>query len=143
MPYIKKVYVTTTTSIDFSPLTHDIHAAIKDAGAANGVVHVVVSKGGAGLMVFENLPEVREAVTAYLESIAQDGDIQDKLRRAVALAPRVQAAMLQRSVALPFVEGTLVLAAYEEIILVDCEDRVQRREVIIAITAEESRADDS
>lgn len=136
MPLIKKVYVATTTSIDFSPLTHDISAAIKEAAAKDGVVHVVVPKGGAGLMVFENLPEVREAVTAYLDSIAQEGDVQDKLRRSVALAPRVQAAMLQRSIACPFVDGVLLFAPHEEVVLVDCDTRVQRREVIVTVSSE-------
>ena len=136
MPLIKKVYVMTTESIDFLSLNHDITAAIKEVGAPSGVVHVVVPKSGAGVLVFENLPEVREAVIAQLESWGQEGDVQDRLRRTVALAPRIQSALLPRSFVCPFAEQNLVLAPYEEILLVDCEQRAQRREVIVAILPE-------
>ncbi len=141
MPHIKKTYVSTTESIDFLPLTHDINAAIKEASATNGVVHVVVPKGGAGLMVFENLPEVCKAISAHLDTFAQEGEVQDKLRRAVPLGTRVQTAMLQRSFTCPIIDGALVLAPYEEVILVDCEKRIQRREVVIAVAAEEGKAE--
>lgn len=140
MSHLKKVYAATTESIDFISLNHDIASAIKETGAASGVVHVVVPKSGAGLLVFENLPEVRDAVMAQLESCAQDGEVQDKLRRAVPLAPRIQTAFLPRSFACPFSDHALLLAPYEEVLLVDCEPRSQRREVIVAIMPEAEAA---
>lgn len=113
MPHIKKTYVLTTESVDFISLYHDIALAIKDAAAVNGMLCVVVPKGGAGLLIFKNTPELREDVTAHL-----------------------QAALLPRSITLPIVDGATVLAPYEDVILVDCDAKVQRREVIIAVTAE-------
>jgi thiamine phosphate synthase YjbQ (UPF0047 family) len=113
MSHIKKVYVVTTESIDFISLNHDIAAAIKEAGAANGVVHVVVPKGGAGVLVFKNLPEIREALT-----------------------PQIHVALLPRSFVCPFVDHELLLAPYEDVLLVDCDPRSQRREVIVAIVPE-------
>lgn len=103
----------TTESVDFLPLQHDIAGAIRDAGAVNGMLCVVVPKGGAGLLIFKNSPEVRAEVS-----------------------PHIQAALLSRSVTLPIVDGATVLAPYEDVILVDCDTRSQRREVIIAVTME-------
>lgn len=113
MPHIKKTYVVTTKDVDFVPLTHDIAAAIKEAGAVNGMACVMLPKGGAGLLIFRNSPENQASVT-----------------------PQLHAAMLPRSIALPVVDGVTPLAPYEEVILVDCEERVHRREVIIAVTPE-------
>lgn len=95
------------------PLQHDIAGAIRDAGAVNGMLCVVVPKGSAGLLIFKNSPEMRDAVS-----------------------PHIQAALLPRSITLPIVDGATVLAPYEDVILVDCEPKVQRREVIIAVTVE-------
>lgn len=113
MPHIKKTYVVTKESVDFVPLTHDIAAAIKEANAVNGTVCIMVPKGGAGLFVFKNSPENRDSITSHL-----------------------QTAMLPRSLVLPIVDAATPLAPYEEVILVDCEERVHRREVIIAVTPE-------
>lgn len=136
MPTIKKTYVVTTESVDFFSLNHDIAAAIKETGTAGGMICVVVPKGGAGLLVFENLPQVRTAVAEHIESMGGEGTVPDRLRRSVALAPRIQTAMLPRSIACPYADGNLLLAPYEEVMLVDCEPKSQRREVIIAVTPE-------
>lgn len=103
----------TTEAVDFVPLQHDIAAAIRDASATHGQLCVVVPKGGAGLLVFRNTPETKDE-----------------------LAPIVNAALLPRSVVLPIVDGVIPLAPYEDVILVDCESKSQRREVIISVTAE-------
>lgn len=132
---MKKVYLTTTTAIDFVSLHHDMKAAIADAGADSGVIHVLVPKGGAGLLVFENLPEVREALTTWLQQWNSTTEVRDRLRRQIRLAPRIQSAILPRSVSIPFEQGELLLGPYEEVILVDCEPRSQRREVLIVATA--------
>lgn len=113
MPHIKKSYLMTTASVDFLPLTHDIAAALKEADATEGVVHVMVPKGGAGLLIFKNTPELRSEIT-----------------------PKLSEGLIPRSLALPVVDGATLLAPYEEVILVDCEPRVQRREVIIAVSPE-------
>lgn len=113
MPYIKKTYVVTTEAVDFFSLYHDMGLAIKDAAANNGMVCVVVPKSGAGLLILKNSPEMRAQVESQL-----------------------QVALLPRSIVLPIVDGTTVLAPYEEVFLVDCDAKVHRREVIIAVTAE-------
>lgn len=113
MPTIKKSYFVTTEAVDFVSLYHDIAGAIRDAGATNGMVCVVVPKEGAGLFILKNCPEMKDKVM-----------------------PQLQSAVLPRSIVLPIVDGATVLAPYEEVILVDCEAKAQRREVIIAVTPE-------
>lgn len=113
MSHLKKVYLMTTESIDFLSLNHDIAAAIKEVGAASGVVHVVVPKGGAGILVFKNSPEAREDVSTQVNS-----------------------ALLPRSFVCPFVDSNLLLAPYEDVLVVDYEPRAQRREVIVAVMPE-------
>lgn len=114
--HLKKCYLVTTTSVDFLPLTHDIAAAVKEADVSDGVVHVVVPKGGAGLLIFKDTPELRDE-----------------------LAPKLHPALLPRSLALPLADGELPLSPYEEVILVDCEPRVQRREVVITVSPESEK----
>lgn len=113
MPFIRKTYVVTTESVDFVSLQHDIVGAIRDASATNGMLCVTVPKGGAGLLIFKNSPELREGI-----------------------APHIQPAMLPRSIVLPIADGATVLAPYEDVVLVDYDPKVQRREVVIAVTVE-------
>ena len=120
MPHIKKSYYMTTTLVDFFPLTHDIAAALKESGAENGIVHVVVPKAGAGLFIFKNSPELQKELSAA-----------------------VQPTLLPRSLTLPVVNGETPLAPYEEVILVDVDPRSQRREVVIAVTVEGGKAAES
>jgi len=131
MSHVKKVYVVTTAAIDFIPLNHDITAAIRDAGVVDGAVHIAVPKSGAALLVFENLPEVRKAITNYLAQFSKEGKLKDRLNREVELAPRLQTALLPRALSLPVVAGEVALAPYEDVILLDCDLREQRREVVI------------
>ncbi len=113
MPYVHKTYIVTTESVDFVSLVHDIASAIKDAGAVNGLVCVVVPKEGAGLFILRNSTDMKEKVE-----------------------PHLPAEVLPRSIVVPVVEGALILAPYEEVFLVDCEKKMQRREVVITVTSE-------
>lgn len=113
MPHIKKSYFVTTESIDFFPLAHDIASALKEAAVTDGVVYVVVPNGGAGLLVFKNSAETR----AKIQDI-------------------IHAELLQRSIAIPVIAGVTVLGHHEDVILVDCQPRVQRREVIVCVVAD-------
>lgn len=111
MSHIKKVYVMTTESTDCISLVHDVAAAIKEAGATAGILHVLVPKAGAGLMIHQKNSDL-------------DSHVADN------------AALLPRAISLPVIDGGIPLAPYEEVFLVDHEPCVQRREVIITISPE-------
>ncbi len=143
MIFQKRYYFDTTEQVDWVPMTHEVHYAIRDAKAVRGVVTVVVPSPEAGLLVGENIPEVREALIQAVvrwvgELPAASSQGKDAKQRPANIAARVQSALLGRSLTLSFDQHKLTLDPYSEVILIDFEPKRQRREVLITVSGEEA-----
>lgn len=132
---LKRTYHLTRESVDFISLNHDIKSAIRESGAGKGLVTVLIPKSGAGLLIFEKLPEIEDHIRRWLTQWEGEGTVKDRLRQPVALAPRIQTALLPRSMSIPYDGEDLLLAPYEDVILLDCDPKSQRREVLIWVSA--------
>lgn len=134
MIFLKKCFVTTTPGVDVLSIFHDVRYAIGDAKMTEGLVSVVIPEPGASLLILEMLPEIvekmRESLTAWF---AVEGEALSKRKEPIAIAPWIRSALVGRSLSVPFHDGALLLAPREEIVLVDFEGSVQRREVVIQV----------
>lgn len=136
MIFLKKYYFNTTTNVDCLAVTHELRYAIRDAGIENGVAYVCVPKPGAAVLIGESQQEAVEGMLAVFEAwrsqVSQE-EMRDHWQRNVAVLPRVQSAILGRSIHVPFAEGRLCLDAYSDVLLCDLENEGLRREVIIQV----------
>lgn len=120
-------------------VTSDVRFAIRDSQAKNGLVTVFIPGPGAALTVFEPLEEVKEELRVSFEALAEgEKKGKDKRKEEVDVAPRVLASLVGRSVAVPFKEGKLIMAPYEEIFLIDLEKKVARREFFVQVIGEDA-----
>lgn len=144
MIFLKSYFINTSSGVDLLPITSDVRYAIRDGHGKNGLVTVVVPGPGAAVSAFESIPELIEELKIAFEIFAGE-DVQgiDKRKEQVAIAPRVQAAMVGRSITLPIAESKLVLNPYEEIFLIDFEKRPKRREFIVQVFSEEPQTSGS
>lgn len=141
MNFLKNYFVNTTAQTDFLQITNDVKYAVRDSGAKNGLVTVVVPGASASVAVFEPIPEVvKELETAFELFSGEGSEALNKWKEKVAVAPRVQAAFLGRSVSVPLKDGKLVLDANEEINLIDFDTKARRREFCVHIAAEDKPA---
>ena len=139
MIFLKSYFVNVTPDIDLLPITSDVRYAVRDAGGKNGLVTIMIPGSGAAVTVLEPLPEVIEELKIALEIFAGEGaQCKDKKKEQVFIGPRVQAAMIGRSITLPITESRIAMEPYEEIYLIDLDKRTRRREFLVQVFSEES-----
>ena len=139
MIFLKNYFTRTTEKIDIISVHADVMYAIRDAGATDGLVTVVTPAPGAAITVIEKLPEAVDALKEALAVYPAEGKKATTRRKEeVDVGARVKAAMLGRSLSLPFKDGKLLLAARDEIMLIDCETTGKRREYAVQVISEEA-----
>jgi len=128
----------TTAETDIVDLTPDAEQAVRRSGVENG--HAIVFVAGS---------------TAAITTIEFEDGVLDDLREAIErLAPRdrvyrhdarwgdgngyshVRAALLGPSLAVPVAAGRLVLGTWQQIVLVDFDNRPRRRKVVVQVSGE-------
>lgn len=143
MIFLKKYYVNTTDQWDCLPITHEVRYAVRDAQIPAGVVTVLVSGPGAGVTIGESMPEVatglKEAFKRWGEP-TKGGKAKDQWRQPMDVEPRILAALLGRSVQVPFENGRLCLDPYSEVLLCDFESKGKRREFVVQVMGESGEA---
>ncbi len=136
MIFLKNYFVNTTGEVDVISVIHEIHYAIKDSKIPDGLVTVIAPEPGAALTVLEPLPEITAAFKETLEIFPGEGAALSKRKEPIAMAPRIKAAMMGKTVHVPFSKGKLVLGPREEVVLVDFETSAKRREFFVQVMGE-------
>ena len=139
MIFLKNCFVNVTKDIDIIPITHDVRYAIRDAGAAEGLVTIVVPEPGAAVTAVETLPELMESLKESFKVFPLEGkETKTRRKEPIDISSRVKAAMLGKSVSFPFKDGKPLIGLREEIVVVDFESLVRRREFFVQVMAESS-----
>lgn len=136
MIFLKKYYVPTTAAIDCVPITHELHAAIRESTLADGLLTAVIPEEGSALIVTELIPEVLEALKTLCQqwcAVAGERLGKDRRQQAVAIAARIPALCLGSTLQLPFSKGKLCLNPYRDVVVCDTEAKVQRREIVVQV----------
>jgi len=142
MIFFKRFYLNTTAQIDFIKVTSEVKFAIRDSRAANGLATVLVPKGGAALTVIEESSGIIDELKLATGLFIGEGREGENMRKEkVKLSARVQSAVFGRSVAIPFADGKPLFDPYDEIYLIDFEERSLRREVVVQVMGENPAAD--
>ena len=141
MIVLKHYYVNTTKEVDFLSIIHDVRYAIRDANAKDGLVTVIVPDSSAALTIIEPIPAVIEELKIAFEIFAGEGaTATDRRKVTIDISPRVQAAMLGRSLSIPLKDGKLIIDPYEEIYLIDFDKTGKRRQFCVQVMVEDAPA---
>ena len=118
-------------------ITPEVQKAVGKAGVRDGVAHLFVSGSTAALTTIEYEPGALKDLQRALEQIAPmdapyahneawgDGNGYAHLR----------AALLKPSLCVPFHEGRLSLGTWQQIVLIDFDNRPRQRKVLLTLTA--------
>jgi secondary thiamine-phosphate synthase enzyme len=123
---------------DVRDVTREVTAGLAESGLANGVVTVFVVGSTAGVATLEFEPGVvADLDRAYGTFAPRDGDYQHHRRWGDDNgSSHVRAAMQGPSMTVPFVNGSLALGTWQQIVVVEFDTRPRTRQVVIQVVGE-------
>jgi secondary thiamine-phosphate synthase enzyme len=122
-------------------LTEGVDAVIRQSGASAGVVSVFVTGSTAAVTTMEYEPGGVEDLRDALERLVPrtppgGGDYAHNVRNADDNAhAHLRASLVGPSEAVPLVAGRLVLGTWQQLVLIDFDDRPRRREVHVQVVS--------
>lgn len=138
MVVTRKIQVETKGNTDIVPLTEQVVAILKESGLSSGILCLFLPGTTATLTTTEFEPGLMRDIKDFWERVApvtqfyehnarwQDGNGYAHVRAQVS-GP---------SLVVPFVEGKLLLGTWQDIVLVDFDNRPRSRTIIIQIVGE-------
>ncbi len=122
-----------TEIIDITP---KVQQAIQGAGVKQGVVHLFVAGSTAALTTIEYEPGALADLQRALEQIAPaDGDYAHNAAWGDGNGyAHLRAALLKPDLCVPIREGRLALGTWQQIVLIDFDNRPRQRKVLLTLT---------
>lgn len=127
---------------DILDITRSVAEAVAASGLIEGVATVFVTGSTAGLTTIEYEPGLVHDLTAAFERLypqAMEYRHHETWHDDNGHS-HVRASMLGPSLAVPFVEATLTLGTWQQIILVDFDTRPRSREYVVQMMGEPNAA---
>ena len=130
--------VRTSGDGDTIDLTSELSASVRESGLTSGVATLFIGGSTAGLTTIEYEPGAGAGLNDVFEGIApRDRDWRHHLRWGDHNGhSHVRAALLGPSLSIPFIDGNLTLGTWQQVVLVDFDDRPRTREVVVQLIGE-------
>lgn len=124
----------TKGNTDIVDITDEVAAAVRTAGVADGSVVVFVGGSTAGITTIEYEPGLLRDLKAFFEELAPQGAGYAHNHGGDSNGhAHVRAAVVGPSVAIPFENGRLALGTWQQVVLVDFDDRPRSREILVQV----------
>ncbi len=139
MPVIaKKIKINTKGNTDIIDITGDVRTIVSKVKPSNGSVTIFVQGSTGGLTTVEYEPGLVQDLKTFFEKIApRSANYEHNLRWHDGNGyAHVRASFLGPSLTIPFVEKTLQLGTWQQIIFIDFDNRSRSRELIVQIIGE-------
>ncbi|MGH2794076.1 MAG: secondary thiamine-phosphate synthase enzyme YjbQ [Actinomycetota bacterium] len=122
---------------DVHDLTDEVAVAVDKSGVLNGTVTVFVPGSTAGITAIENESGMVRDLKEFLERLAPtNGKYHHNHGGDSNGHAHVRSAFIGPSLAVPLIDGSLGLGTWQQIVLVDFDDRPRRRTVTVQIVGE-------
>jgi secondary thiamine-phosphate synthase enzyme len=134
----ERLHVATRGDSEILDLTANVQALVEKHGFREGQALVFVPGSTAGVTTIEYEPGLLQDVPAAFERLAprslhyahedtwHDGNGHSHVR----------AALLGASLSVPFAAGRLLLGTWQQIVLIDFDNRPRRRDVVVQLSGE-------
>ncbi|MFC2024634.1 secondary thiamine-phosphate synthase enzyme YjbQ [Chloroflexota bacterium] len=138
MVVTRKISLSTRGECDIIDITPQINQQLAESGVRQGVVTVFVAGSTAGVTTIEFEPGLVADLKAMWQRLIPQGIPYDHDRRwgDGNGYSHVRASLLGASLVIPFSEGKPALGTWQQIVLVDFDNRPRDRNVILQITGE-------
>ena len=123
---------------DARDVTDLVSTAVSESGCRAGIATVFVVGSTAVVTTIEFEPGAVADLNGVLERLApRGGEYRHHLRWGDDNgSSHVRAAMLGPSLTVPFADGKLLVGTWQQIMLLECDTRPRKREVVIQIVGE-------
>jgi secondary thiamine-phosphate synthase enzyme len=130
-----QIRLTTQGDGDVCPLSDRIQEIVRDAGVERGVVTVFVPGATAAITAMEFEPGGVQDLQQLLDRlIPSEGDYaHNRLNYDSNSHAHMRAAIVGPSESIPVDAGRLLLGTWQEIVLIDFDDRPRERTVIVSV----------
>ena len=120
---------------DIIDITHDVFECIKKADIKSGTATIFVSGSTAGVTTIEYEPGLLKDLPEAFEKIAPQNKryYHDDTWHDGNGFSHVRAALLGASLTVPFRDGRLLLGTWQQIVVVDFDNRSRHREIVVQI----------
>ena len=139
MSVVTKTFsVKTRGDTDIIDITSQVANALREAELSNGTVTVFIPGSTAGITTTEYEPGLLKDLPAFYEKIIPRGaDYQHNLTWGDGNGhSHVRAALVKSFFTIPFVSGKMILGTWQQIILIDFDNRRRQREIVVQIMGE-------
>ncbi len=134
----KSFSVKTGGDTDIIDITDQVNTRLKESKLKNGTLTVFVPGSTAGITTTEFEPGLRKDLPALFEKlIPQSGHYQHDLTWGDGNGySHLRAALVKSFFTVPFVNGEMILGTWQQIILIDFDNRHRNREIIVQLLGE-------
>ncbi len=138
MIFLRNYYVNSTAKTDLLVITHDVKRAVRESGISSGVVTVLIPGATAGIAILEGDPKIYEEYKEWVEKQvpAQGGARPYRKSGTGRNEAHLRAALVGLTLGIPLQEGKLMLGPWQEVVLLDFDDKIGRREITVQIVGE-------
>lgn len=123
---------------DMHDLTAAVAKAVETAGVSDGTVTVFVPGSTAGITTVEYEPGLRKDFAAAMERFAPRGIryAHDEAWHDGNGHAHVRASVIGPSLTVPVAAGSMLLGTWQQIVLIDFDNRARRRRVTVTVIGE-------
>jgi secondary thiamine-phosphate synthase enzyme len=116
-------------------LTEGVQSIVRTSGVERGVAVAFARGSTVAITTMEHEPGGVADLTALLERLApREGDYEHNRRNADTNAhAHLRAALLGPSESIPILDGALELGVWQQLVLIDFDDRPREREIAVQI----------
>ena len=120
-------------------LTQSIQQMLVDSGLQNGILTVFVKHTTASVMIIEDEPGIRSDTRTFWNQAIPANPLWEHNTRNPGEDnghSHLRGQLQGPSLTIPFVEGTLTLGTWQQIVLIDFDTRSRMRELVVQLLGE-------
>jgi len=136
--YTDYISISTKGFTDIIDITADVRSVLTKSSLKDGTVIVFISGSTAGITTIEYEPGLLKDLPEAFEKIApqRKGYHHDATWGDGNGFSHVRAALLGCSLSVPFVDGQLLLGTWQQIVVIDFDNRSRNRNIVVQIMGE-------
>ncbi len=129
----KAFFYKTSSNIEIINITHDVSSFIESLKTKEGICHIFVKSTTCALLIMENEDGIKKDLLKALEKIApQSGAYaHNKAWQDNNGFSHLRAELLGQSLTIPIKNSALSLGAWQNIFLIDFDNKERTREIIV------------
>ena len=133
-----RISVSTKGNEDFLNITQQLNSIFTESGLDNGIVTLFVSGSTAGITTFEYEPGLIQDLKEFYDKIAPSNVHyhHDETWGDANGFSHVRAAFTGPSIVIPFEKGRLLLGTWQQVVLLEFDNRPRKRDIIVQLMGE-------